>query len=358
MKKRVISVILSAFIISCMAISFSGCNDISNNNSSSQTNSESNISSNNSSKTESSNSDFNYEYDENYTYKINYRYVEDYYFSAFAGEYLNLYYNIVDAVAEYKGEVEISSNIEDLYYSDNVIKGFMNINPLQSFVKSMEREDNTIYITYNFDEKNHKSALQFMDKRLNSILENNIKSNYTDFQRVMAVYTYVSSNFSYDFSYNVENNDKIDIYDFLKNGSGVCHSFSRTCKLLLFQYGISTYEARAYSPQGQPHEWFLAEIDGEWYHFDPTYEANNTGGLGLKYFAMSEERRFNNGGFMPQFVAGISPITTTPPTALKTNFDIFDNVVSYELDIDGTINAKLSDGTSAMIDYSDYVINE
>lgn len=356
MRKRIISIILSSLIISYISVNFSGCNE-KNNDDNKTTNSQNNSQLNSSNIDNTNKLDFNYEYEENYTYKLDYKYVENYYFSAFAGSYLDLYYDIVDAVINHKDEIEIGSNIEDLYYSDNVTKSFMNINPLQSFVKNIERKDSTIYITYKFNEEEHKNALQFMDKRLNNILETNVKDNYTDFQRVMAIYTYVSSNFSYNFSYDVQNDAKIDIYDFLKNGSGVCHSYARTCKFLIFQYGISTYEARAISPEGQPHEWFLAEIDGEWYHFDPTYENNNTKGLGLKYFAMDEERRFKNGGFRPQFIAGVSPITTTSPTATSNNFNIFNDVMSYKVDIDGTINATLFDGTNVMYDYLDYAIN-
>ncbi len=357
MKKRILSVILSSLILSIAAISISGCDRSSDDNTDNSQINNSQI--NNSSTTDDNTtvSVFEYEYEENYTYKLDYKYVEDYYFSSFGGEYIELYYDIVDAVINHKSEIEISNSIEDLYYSDNVIKGFLHINPLQSFVTNIERQENVIYIEYRFDEQNHKKELQYMDKRLNEILETNVKEDYTDFERIMAIYTYVSSNFKYDSSYDVESNEKIDIYDFIKNGYGVCHSYARTCKFLIYQYGINTYEARAYSPDGKPHEWFLAQIDDEWYHFDPTYENNDTNGLGLKYFAMSDERRFNNGGFLPQFIAGVSPITTSSPAAIKTNFDVFNNILSYQINSDRMIDAKLTDGKTVTLDYLDYVIS-
>lgn len=343
MKKRFLICILSMMLL----VSSVGC-DKSNNTDNTSTD---NNSSNNSVISET------FEYDENYKYKIDYNYLENYYFSLFNGEYLNLYYNIINSVIAHDTEVIIPQDIEDLYYTDNVIKGFMHINPLQSFVKTMTRNDNVIFIEYRFDEQEHKQELQYMDKKLTSILDEIIKPEFNDFQRVLAIYTYVSSSFSYDFTYDVENQDKIDVYDFLKNNKGVCHSYARLCKFLIYQYGISTYEARAYSPDGVPHEWFMAEIDECWYHFDPTYENTLTKGSGLKYFAMNDNRRFQNGGFSPVFTAGISPLTTTPPSAVFDNLSVLDNVVSYKTDIDGTLMATLKDGSTMMFDYSEYVIN-
>ncbi len=110
----------------------------------------------------------------------------------------------------------------------------------------------------------------------------------TDYQRLEAIYDWVTANFAYD----LDKLKNMSAYDsgaayLLETGKGICHDYADLTRALLTELGIeSTYESGdVYPVEGttERHAWNHAKIDGIWYALDTTWGSG---------FIVEDENRF------------------------------------------------------------------
>jgi len=110
----------------------------------------------------------------------------------------------------------------------------------------------------------------------------------TDYQRMVAVYDWITANFEYD----LEKLADIDAYGsgaayLLQAGKGICHDFAELALALFTALGIeATYESGDVFPaEGivELHAWNHVQINGIWYAMDTTWGAG---------FIVKDENRF------------------------------------------------------------------
>jgi len=89
----------------------------------------------------------------------------------------------------------------------------------------------------------------------------------TDFEKALWFHDWLIYNACYDESLTYYSADSI-----LLRGTGVCDGYSKAYQLLLRAVGISTERCT-----GGNHAWNYVNLDGEWYHIDPTWD-DPTGG--------------------------------------------------------------------------------
>jgi hypothetical protein len=120
-----------------------------------------------------------------------------------------------------------------------------------------------------------------------------IKKNYkTDDQKVKAAYSWVTANIKYDkdsLHYVVldENRDeKVTVA--MRRRRGVCENFAAIFTDICIKSGIRSFVVEGYAVDGNikkpPHAWSAAEIDREWFLFDPTWDA---GSFNANYFKVA-----------------------------------------------------------------------
>jgi len=120
-----------------------------------------------------------------------------------------------------------------------------------------------------------------------------IKQNFkTDDQKVKAAYSWVTANIKYDkdsLHYVVldENRDeKVTVA--MRRRRGVCENFAAIFTDICIKSGIRSFVVEGYAVDGiikkPPHAWSAAEIDGEWFLFDPTWDA---GSFNANYFKVA-----------------------------------------------------------------------
>ena len=123
-----------------------------------------------------------------------------------------------------------------------------------------------------------------------------------DLDKIMVLYKYVVDNFKYDKKFPKNSMIKSPkdpskdltlyetIYELQSNNKGVCHSFSFFMSYVSNMLGIKMSSIRG-KYKGTAHMWLIAEIDGNNYYFDPTFDITHN--TKLQYFGLTKTEREN-----------------------------------------------------------------
>lgn len=190
----------------------------------------------------------------------------------------------------------------------------------------------TIYFTYKFTPAKHKQKIVRLESEYKKVLTEEVLPGDAPALQIMAVHRYFSERFAYDYSFDPVNDDEIDVLPALETGLGVCHTYAYAVKFALIQLGFEVSEAIGFSEIDEDllHAWLLAKLDGQWYHFDPTFENGDTQGTGLFYFALTDAQRLEAGGFRAPYSAGVYPFNHTPPRVKESPYSFLHDVIDWE----------------------------
>lgn len=137
------------------------------------------------------------------------------------------------------------------------------------------------------------------EKLVTDILNENLRDDYSDFEKALALYLYISNNYSYDYdSYSKMNDDPFmhfSAYRFLTGKTGICSECAVAYSYLLLQSGVDATVAGGTGTDGEGHEWSYVTINGKNYHIDPTFAMNTPNGL--NYFMMNDAKRESENGY-------------------------------------------------------------
>jgi len=148
----------------------------------------------------------------------------------------------------------------------------------------------SIYVSA--DQFNPESWQKKMEalKKCRQIVKEIPSSCTTDQQKMEYLYGYVSQNVKYTSYKDAKNNDYL--YDAAITGETNCDGYSNLLNLLFNLAGIESYEGMGVD-EGQVvgHTWVVAKMNGQFYNFDPTFEATKGEGweTDLVFFGYSDE---------------------------------------------------------------------
>jgi len=132
------------------------------------------------------------------------------------------------------------------------------------------------------------------EKLVTDMLNENLRDDYSDFEKVLALYIYFANNYTYDYeSYEAMKDhvvDDLSAYRFLTTGHGICSECAPAFSYLLLQAGVD-----ATCVGGYDHEWSYVTINGKNYHVDPTFAMES--GVNLSYLMETDQRREDDDGF-------------------------------------------------------------
>lgn len=130
------------------------------------------------------------------------------------------------------------------------------------------------------------AALARIDEWTGEILSG-VCALYGDAQTAAYLYGEVCASMDYDRSLA-----SADLYSAILCGKGTCQSYTAAYILLLRKCGIDACFAAS---DAMKHIWVLLELDGEWYHADPTWDDEDEGGYSLDYFLLSDASALASG---------------------------------------------------------------
>ena len=93
----------------------------------------------------------------------------------------------------------------------------------------------------------------------------------TDYEKVKAVYDYITVNIRYDSS---DGNVAFSAYSALINRRAVCQGIAQLTYRLLMSAGVSCRIIPGCGNNGN-HAWNIAKVDGNYYYIDPTWDIGN-----------------------------------------------------------------------------------
>lgn len=105
--------------------------------------------------------------------------------------------------------------------------------------------------------------------RVDSIIDEIIKPNMTDEEKIRAITLYVTNSINYNFYKASESNSSPLIYTLLFH-EGVCTSYAYLTNVLLNKAGIDSFEIK-----NNDHAWNLIKLDDNYYYLDTTNISRN-----------------------------------------------------------------------------------
>ncbi len=170
------------------------------------------------------------------------------------------------------------------------------------------------------------SADEF-DNAAETLVEGVLYEQSNALETALALYRAVSAECTY------EENDENSLYRMLVERRGGSAEFAEALQYLFLQNNIPAQ--LAYGTVGDVvHVWVIAQLNGNAYHFDPTFENGVTGGRGLSYFGMSDTARVYTGCTLPCTVGQGGYAETVEAPCPDTYFDdLFTDVTDWENDV-------------------------
>ncbi|MBR3057453.1 MAG: transglutaminase domain-containing protein [Clostridiales bacterium] len=164
-------------------------------------------------------------------------------------------------------------------------------------IGEVEYENGKGKIFYTIPKEEYLEKQKKFEKDIEDVLNDCLSDDYSDFEKALALYEYMTKNFKYDYSKLenlVDRSDELSVYRCLNEKQGICCELASLYSYLLLQAGVDSNEIGGFIDDGDgtgdAHSWVFVTIDGQSYHIDPTwgggYECTP-----LNYFMMTDELR-------------------------------------------------------------------
>ena len=155
-------------------------------------------------------------------------------------------------------------------------------------------KDGTGYIYYTLPKDEYLKKEKEFEATIEGILNDCLADDYSDFEKALALYEYMTLNYTYDYDmyeHMNERSDELSSYRCLEEKHGICCEIAGLYNYLLLQAGVTSDEMT---------------LDGQPYHIDPTWGVTDQNPP-LCYFMMTDEVRMERDGFMKgTFSLGVS----------------------------------------------------
>ncbi|MCR4647569.1 MAG: transglutaminase-like domain-containing protein, partial [Lachnospiraceae bacterium] len=159
-------------------------------------------------------------------------------------------------------------------------------------------------LAYKMDKEEFAARAEAFEEEITRMVNEAVRSDYSEFEKVMCMYEYMCRNFVYDYEpLDGQGIDDFSTYACLMKKNGICCEIASAYTYLLYQCGV---EAIHYG-QGAYHDWVYVVVGGKGYHVDPTWALHGENPdyyLYLQYFMMTEEERISQGFDRDKFEVG------------------------------------------------------
>ena len=198
---------------------------------------------------------------------------------------LNIYYTILNngyenftfyCPSEYKDctkdVAEISNNPETLSYISNFVHPFNSFSddeksPTTTEIYESGEINITVHYLYTEEEK------QTLNKKVNDVLKEVIKTNMSDKDKIKAVHDYIIEHSKYDTNDKYPN-DNNKATGPLLYGYATCSGYTDAMALFLEKLGIKNFKVatKFISEDTEGHIWNAVFLENKWLHLDLTWD--------------------------------------------------------------------------------------
>jgi hypothetical protein len=196
------------------------------------------------------------------------------------------------------------------------------------------------------------SKAQSTSSEINSvdgIVNKIIKNDFTEEQKVTAIFSWVTDNIAYDidnmFNINFYEKPQLTIERTIRTKKGVCQHYAYLFDTLCKSVGIQSYVISGFTKQKKyadfiPHAWCVAKINDIWKLYDPTWSAGYIDNSTNKFV-----KQFNKDYF-----------ETLPQKFLQNHipFDCIWQLMEYPISYNDFVNGKFN-STSISMNFNDSI---
>ena len=215
----------------------------------------------------------------------------------FKDEWWDSFYNMCDAMREGKDTFECIS--EDCYKhcTNEAVIGLF-FPAACTTVVGDGYKDGVGKLKYKMDKDKFLERQQAFEKEIERMLNEAIRTDYSEFEKVMGLYDYMCKYFQYDYDpIDKQGIDDFSDYACLMKKNGICCEYAGAFSYLLMQAGV---DATPFEGDGTPgyHGWTYVVVGGKGYFCDATWGLHGLmpdAELGLQYFMQTEEERIADG---------------------------------------------------------------
>ena len=225
--------------------------------------------------------------------------------ACYSDEYRESFFNLCDALQEGADTFECAN--EEIYHfcMDEVVHN--QLYPVacmqitgESPDGSEPYEDGIGRIYYTKSKEDFLERQEKFKEDIAVIMDAYIQSDFSDFEKCLALYDYMVCNYDYDYDNELDCSEDGSGCACLKYRMGICADFSALYSYLLLQSGVDAIAVQNWGSDDSPgyHAWTFVEIDGKGYHIDPTWGLKVDKSLEtftLDYFMMTDDDRASSG---------------------------------------------------------------
>lgn len=215
--------------------------------------------------------------------------------SCYSEEYKEAFFNLCDALSEGKDNFTCASQAAYDFCTDPVT-----LNQLYPVAyKQISAEgfkDGTGYIRYEIPVEEYLQKQDQFQKDVEDVLGRYIRSDYSDLEKCLVLYDYMTSEYQFDYLDNVGKTNDGDCYACFNLKQGICSDLGTLYAYLLMQCGVNAIEVENSGTASSAgfHAWTYVSIEGKNYHIDVTaalLSENTMPEVSLDYFLMTDRDR-------------------------------------------------------------------
>lgn len=221
-------------------------------------------------------------------------------------EYWEAAFNLIDALR--KGEDTFKCKSQEAYdWASNPCTMIDIFQPgsyvlLDSFKQPGEGyKDGVGKIFYAMDKQEFLKKEAAYERDLMKVVNDNVKPDYTDFEKCMALFEYICKNCKYAYDDTDESVQKEEVVFGrpLYLHKGICCELGDFYTTMLLQCGVDAVSVTNDSDGDDVgyHSWTMVTLNGKHYHCDPTWglASEYDGTFYLQYFMMTDANRDESG---------------------------------------------------------------
>ena len=230
-----------------------------------------------------------------YVYEFDPHVLSNEYAEVWGADFEQRFYGFCDAVLAGKDTFPCASR-EEYFRMLSAAASCFPLAPAVIDRNKAEVSDGTGYITYNTDKDRLAEKIAAFKKKVSDVISSAVPYDEDDFIIAMELYTAVTRKDNYD-------EDNLDLssallwqpYRAITEDVGICQEIAGEYVYYLLQTGINALTCSGLSSDSSfAHTWVLVELDGKYYHMDPTFGIEYKDSL--LFFGMDDVHREHFGG--------------------------------------------------------------
>ncbi len=220
-------------------------------------------------------------------------------------------YSQVEGLSELKDEIKVNFNNYESEFNISYSGDTGNLKEdIRAIINQLKKEDeyfsgiysqieyrykytsNQAEISFFVKYYTNKAQEEFVDLEVKRVVEDIIKDQMNDFQRIKSINDWIVLNTEYSIDTNTSPHAA---YTLFKEGKGVCQAYALASYRLLEEAGLQvryvTGEAGNIGEDKVSHAWNQVKVDGKWYNLDTTWNdpsPDKPGQVSYAYFLISD----------------------------------------------------------------------